>query len=475
MPADQSRRQTLKQLTAAAAAVALPGGLAGCTGARRDADVIVVGAGLAGLNAALLLREQGLDVLVVEASGRTGGRVYTLDDQPHRPDAGGSEFSLVSYARILDRIEKLGLKQVPWRGAGVEFAYHVNGQTVAAADWPTSPANLTAGSARSVPPPFLAGFYLPRPTPLATTAGWLEPDAIAYDIPYGDYLRSAGADPEAIRLAEARGNSDTINEMSTLFKMRSAKFTEASGGLDQLRNLEGGMSRLTDGMAGLIQRPIVLNTPVTRMETMAGGVELTDATGKIWRAGYAVCTVPLTLLRTMDIVPALPPTQDAAVQETPYDDHVEVYFDVLEPFWEVDGLPPSLWTDSELGLVLHLADADTNGCLWLAIAGPASRGIRGLDDATIMARIGAELERVRPSTAGRIKPMTVHNWSAYPWTRGHVAYRAPGQIAAFGNAGALPHGRIHFAGEHTAAAAVGMEGAMESGERAAVEILSRSL
>ncbi len=148
MPANQSRRRALKQLTAAAAAVALPGGFAGCAGTRRDADVIVVGAGLAGLNAALLLQEQGLDVLVIEASGRTGGRVYTLDDQPHKPDAGGSEFSLVSYARILDRIESLGLKQVPWRGAGVEFAYHVNGQTVAAADWPTSPANLTAGAAR---------------------------------------------------------------------------------------------------------------------------------------------------------------------------------------------------------------------------------------------------------------------------------------------------------------------------------------
>ena len=366
---------------------------------------------------------------------------------------------------------------MPWRGAGVEFAYYVNGQTVAAADWPTSPANLTGGAARDVPPPFLAGFFLPRPTPLATTAAWLEADAFAYDIPYGDYLRSVGADPETIRLAEARGNSDTIEEMSTLFRMRSARFTEASGGLDQLRNLEGGMSRLTDAMAGLVERPIVFNTPIARMETTASGVELTDATGKAWRAGYAVCTVPLTLLRTMDIVQALPPTHTAAVQDTPYDDHVEVYFDVLEPFWEIDGLPPSLWTDSELGLVLHLADADNNGTgsLWLAIAGPASAGVRGLDDNAIMGRIGAELERVRPSTAGRIKPMTVHNWSAYPWTRGHIAYRAPGQIEAFGNACALPHGRIHFAGEHTAVAAVGMEGAMESGERAAVEILSRSL
>lgn len=70
--------------------------------------------------------------------------------------------------------------------------------------------------------------------------------------------------------------------------------------------------------------------------------------------------------------------------------------------------------------------------------------------------------------------MTVHNWSTHAWTQGHLAYRAPGQIREFGNIMANPHGRIHFAGEHTAVLSSGLEGAMESGERAAFEIIDRA-
>lgn len=58
---------------------------------------------------------------------------------------------------------------------------------------------------------------------------------------------------------------------------------------------------------------------------------------------------------------------------------------------------------------------------------------------------------------------------------GHIAYRAPGQVQEFGTVAADPHGRIHFAGEHTAISNSGMEGAMESGERAAVEVLMRAV
>ena len=71
----------------------------------------------------------------------------------------------------------------------------------------------------------------------------------------------------------------------------------------------------------------------------------------------------------------------------------------------------------------------------------------------------------------RVEPAAVVNWVKYPWMKGHNAYRAPGNITRFGNVVATPHGRIHFAGEHTSVFAMGMEGAMESGERAAFEIL----
>lgn len=152
MPRQQNRRRTLKQLAAAGAVAVLPAGLGACAPKSKDAQIIVIGAGLAGLNAAVLLQEQGFDVAVLEGSERIGGRVYTLDDQPHKPDAGGSEFSVNSYARILDMVTRLDLETTPWRGADVKFAYHVNDQMVAGSQWPASPANRVQGRAHNVPP-----------------------------------------------------------------------------------------------------------------------------------------------------------------------------------------------------------------------------------------------------------------------------------------------------------------------------------
>jgi len=472
---DVGRRKTIKGLAAAGATASLPAGLLSCAKPAKDAQVVVVGAGLSGLNAAVLLQDQGVDVVVLEASERIGGRVYTRDDLPHKPDAGGSEFSLVSYARIVDMVNRLGLKPIPWRGAGIEFAFNVGGESVTAADWPTAANNVIQGPARNAPPLFLSNMFLPRPPPLATLQSWLQPESFQYDVPYGEFMRKAGAGPEVIRLVEARANADNLDDISTLWKLRSAKFNEASGGLDQLRNLEGGMSRLTDGMAGLLKRPVETGAEVVSIATGESGTVIKGTGGREWHADYVICTVPLPVMRKMSIEPALPELQATAVTEIPYDDHIEVFFDIKEPYWEEDGLAPALWTDGPLGLVLHLPSPGTHGYLWLAIAGKASAGLRNLPDDEILSQVEAELLRVRPSTKGRVTPMGVHNWSTYEWTCGHLAYRAPGQIESFGNVVAEPHGQIHFAGEHTSVSASGMEGAMESGERAAVEVIGRML
>src|SRR5690606_14654582 len=72
-------------------------------------------AGLSGLNAALILESQGLDVLVVEGSPRIGGRIHTLDHVPRRPEAGGSEIG-AGYARIRDMASRIdgGLELRRW-------------------------------------------------------------------------------------------------------------------------------------------------------------------------------------------------------------------------------------------------------------------------------------------------------------------------------------------------------------------------
>ena len=133
-------RRTLMKSGAAIAAVSyIPGARA-----QEVADVIVIGAGLSGLNAALLLEEQGQKVIVLEGRNRAGGRLYTMDDVPGKPEGGGSGIG-GGYARLIDRANTLGVKLVPQRvrteAVGETTCIHIKGTTIKAADWEASPLN----------------------------------------------------------------------------------------------------------------------------------------------------------------------------------------------------------------------------------------------------------------------------------------------------------------------------------------------
>jgi monoamine oxidase len=78
------------------------------TGPGKSIDVLVIGAGLSGLNSALLLEELGATVQVIEARQRIGGRVYTLSKLPGYPEVGGNGFA-AGYGRVFDQAKKLGL------------------------------------------------------------------------------------------------------------------------------------------------------------------------------------------------------------------------------------------------------------------------------------------------------------------------------------------------------------------------------
>jgi monoamine oxidase len=196
-----------------------------------------------------------------------------------------------------------------------------------------------------------------------------------------------------------------------------------------------------------------------------------DAQRRRQRARHVVCAVPLTMLRAIAIEPGLPALQAAAVREIPYSHGLSVFFHVDAPYWDEDGLPPSLRTTTSAGNAYRIR-YDGGYLLWNHKSGRLSAPYRALDDAQARARAAGELYAARPSMKGRITPLAVVNWDRHEWTRGHLAYRAPGQILKFGKVVGDAHGRIHFAGEHTSVTASGMEGAMESGERAAFEILA---
>ena len=169
-----SRRSLLSAGSAAIIAGAAPRQAWG----RTEVDVIIIGAGLAGLIAALTLEAAGLTCLVLEGERRVGGRLHTLDHLPGRPEAGGIQIGS-GYARLHRIAKELGvpLRQGGAYGVGAADSqsglFHINGMTVTGAAWRDSPVNRLAESERSILPNALGYFASGKLPRLASPEAWL--------------------------------------------------------------------------------------------------------------------------------------------------------------------------------------------------------------------------------------------------------------------------------------------------------------
>ena len=109
----------------------------------------------------------------------------------------------------------------------------------------------------------------------------------------------------------------------------------------------------------------------------------------------------------------------------------------------------------------------------IVLVGGAAVRIDTMPKDDVPAFLLSELERIRPASKGKVDILTWHSWERTRLVRGCRHMFAPGQVTAFANEMIDPLERLHFAGEHTRRSDYGMEAAMETGERAAIEVLER--
>ena len=475
-----SRRQFLGA-TGTAAAGAL---IAACSTTPRPAvataaKVVVVGAGLSGLTAALTLRAHGWDVVVLEARDRVGGRVHTVYD-PYpaglHVEAGGESID-DNHVQI----------QALAHHYGLALAHRPADKLERAAVWlDGSRAVLATRSAAD--PAMLAG-YVTFSDGLNQLAGDLDPehpelapDAERWDaMTLQDYADTQHLDPGASLLVQSdyRGNFNAqLHEVSLLFALQQA-VVDASlpeSGVETMR-IAAGNSALPLAMAKDLGAAVRLGAPVTRVDRHPWGVRVhtTGASGVTTTedAAHLVLAAPPPALRGISFDPPLPADQAAVIDQLDLGHALKVSTEYHRRFWVTERLSGFTITDLPFGIAWDSTDsmpggAGRPGVLTQFVTGDAAAAGAALSDRARIASLQPQLATVYPEGDQlRTGVATTMAWANERWTGGGYAVYGPGQLAPFWPVLRRTGGPLWFAGEHTEALAGYMESAVRSGHRVA--------
>jgi len=471
-----SRREFLVRTAVAASLAAVPRRPAWA--ATDTADVVVAGAGLAGLHAALTLEDAGLSVLVLEGRARVGGKILTFANVPGLPEAGGQSIGS-GYGRVVDAANRSGVvleDQLPQALRHPDIALVLDGQAIPKAAWKDSPRNPFPGPLRELMPWQYTPMVMTRANPLKSVDDWFAPGNAAADISMHAFLRAQGATDAMIDLAYDTNTSygTSAHDISALMMAFVEAFTRAQRNLKPaVYKARGGNQRIPAGMAERLKGGVRFNQAVTAISSDANGVTVRTRDGSRYTAKAVICAMPFATLRHVRFDPGLGGTQGQAVKMLPHQMITQIALEARKPFWESDGLPPAMWTDSPVGRVFAIhgsATDDDVASLLITAYGYKAAYLDRLGRTGAGNLVIAEIERIRPAAQGRLRVAAYHSWALDPYAAGDWAYFAPGTVTQFMPAMFQPHGRVHFCGEQTAVGARGMEGAMESGERAALEV-----
>ena len=480
--AAMSRRTIIKALGATTIASSMPTALR----AQNRSDVIVIGAGLSGLGAALLLQDAGLNVQVIEGRNRIGGRVESLRNIPGSPEVGGTAFG-PGYARLVDAANKYGTELIditPITPYFFDRQLVLDGEIISKDDWPTHPKNPFPEQARQIMPWAYIPMSLARSNPLQTPEAWRAPENAKYDVSFNEFLQQTGMSPETIQVAYDTSPSwgSSSHDVSALMPLSAYFFSGmqrqlASGSKISGYTAKGVNQSIPEGMANALDNEVRLNQEVIGMRSDKNGAEVHCADGTVYRADHVICSLPCSVLKRVRIDPLLTGQQATAVNTLTSQVINQLHLIAKKPFWEDDGMTPNMFSNSLAGMVLgeHKGEQPediTSLTCW--IRGHHASWMDQIPEQQAIAAVIADVERLRPAAKGQLEVGGYKSWYRDPFASGDWAVWQPGQITEFAADVAIPHGRIHFCGEHTALSNRGMEGALESGERVAFEVLNKA-
>jgi monoamine oxidase len=447
----------------------------------RDVDLVVVGAGLAGLAAAREAVAAGCSVLVLEARDRVGGRVLNEDIGGDKIVEVGGQWIGPTQDRIAAIAREVGVGTFPTWNQGenvIEYGGRLRRYT---------------GSIPRINPLVLVEFgraqlrlnQLAKRVPLE--APWEAPGAARLD---GQTvatwmrrnLRSKPARSvfelgiEAIWAAQP----EDISLLHVLFYIHSAGslelLSDTEGGAQQDRFV-GGSQLVPIRMAERLgEERVLLSSPVRSIKQGNEGVTV-DGDGVCVRARRAILAIAPTLAGRLSYDPPLPGFRDQLTQRMPLGTVAKCMAIYPEPFWRHEGLSGQGISDA--GPVRVTFDNSppegSPGVLLGFLEGRRARALGRLPAEERRSAVVDTFARLYGPRAAKPDAYVERLWADEEWSRGcYGCHMPPGAWTSYGPALREPIGRLHWAGAEYATVWSGyMDGAVRSGERAAKEALAR--
>ncbi|WP_125132769.1 NAD(P)/FAD-dependent oxidoreductase [Microbacterium sp. 10M-3C3] len=444
-------------------------------------DVVVIGAGAAGLTAANELRKAGLSVAVLEARDRVGGRLWTDEIDGAMLELGGQWVSPDQHA-LIDTVAELGLETFSRYRDGDSVYIGPDGvtQRFTGEMFPVSPeTERTIAEITERLDAMIAEIDPDRP--------WEHPRAVEWDtISWDAWLRAQTDDDEAVRnLAFATGSAMLTKPTHAFSLLQSLLMAASAGSYSHLvdadfildKRVVGGLQQVPVLLAERLGDDVLLNQPVRTLAWSHEGV-LAEADAVTVRARFAILALAPVLYPRISFVPPLPRLQHQMHQHISMGFVIKVHAVFDRPFWREQGLSGTAFSPYEL---CHEAYDNTNhgderGTLVGFVSDRTADDLFRLSADERRARILESLSHYYGEAAKDPVVYYESDWGTEEWTRG--AYAASFDLGGLHRYGAdlrTPVGPIHLACSDMAGAGYQhVDGAIRQGRRAAAEILERT-